>query len=67
MTPKPHDFSVKNNVSGISLGTYKVVSEAHAIDCWAREAGYDSFAEAMGAEPSLRTEIVVIDHDPWSS
>ncbi len=65
MTPKPHDFTVKNAASGITLGTYRVSSEAHAIDAWAREAGYDSFAEAMGAEPALETEIVVIDHDPW--
>ncbi len=65
MTPKPHDFTVKNIVSGIVLGTYEAVSEAVALDAWARDAGYAAYSEAIVVEPALRTEIAVVDHDPW--
>lgn len=39
-------FQIVNPTTGINLGTYEGATKAEALDAYARDAGYTSFADA---------------------
>ncbi len=44
-------FTITNTASGIVLGTYEAADEAGALELMAKDAGYDSYAEAYEVAP----------------
>jgi hypothetical protein len=51
-------FKVENIKSWYVFGCYKAESEEHALDVYARDAGYRDFAEACEVAPVEDGEIV---------
>jgi hypothetical protein len=55
-------YSIENTVSGQSLGIYDADSEHGALEAMARDAGYNSYAEACEVAAVPDGEIVVVPY-----
>lgn len=59
-------FQITNPVTGINLGTYEGATKTEALDAYARDAGYKSFAdacEATGDDPERDADLRVTEID----
>jgi hypothetical protein len=57
-------FQIVNPGTGIDLGTYEGATKAEALDAYARDAGYESFAsacEATGDDPERDADLRVTE------
>jgi len=54
-------FIIVNDITGQTLGRYVSVGKEAALDCMARLAGYENYAEACKVAPVKTGEIVVYD------
>ena len=52
-------FEIENTTSGFSLGIFEANSEEQALEIMAKEAGYNSYAEACEVAPG--DDIVVTE------
>ena len=54
-------YEIRNSISGVVFGNYEASSIEAALEVFARDAGYASYAGACEAAPAADGEIVVIE------
>ena len=54
-------YEISNSISGVVFGTYEASSIEAALEVFARDAGYASYADACEVAPIADGEIVVIE------
>jgi hypothetical protein len=54
-------YSISNRVSGLNLGTYTADTREGALDAMARDAGYESHADALATTGEDASELEVTE------
>lgn len=54
-------YELTNTLSGVELGTFEGKDGSDALDAFARDAGYDDYADLCSVAPAKPGEIYIRD------
>lgn len=54
-------YHIKNELSGLSIGTYKAADEGEALDRMAEERGYESYDDLLDSMPGARGDELEVE------